>query len=191
MRKPQWWALAALSGTIGVALVLAASAQSPQIQSGRHPAKPPASAKKTAAKSKKKLNQNPRFMDSGPQTLAQLLAERTKLKEKDVNKVLQALGPVFVQQLASGQQVSLPGVGTIQVITIRSHRGPVNGQYVLIPNQNTVELQPSGQLIDAANSDGAASVRTILPFQYNDYNPMPAGIDPGMRTNGMRVPSRR
>jgi nucleoid DNA-binding protein len=152
MRKAQWWGLAGLLA----ALVLIAGAAAPA---------------QTGSGKKKK-----------PQTLQSRIAKATKLKEKNVAKMLRALGPAITAQLQAGKSVDLAGVGTFRVVQVAEHRNLVNGRVVRVPAANYIEFVPSGTLNGAAAATPAPA-RTVPAFEYN---PRPYET-PGFRTEGLKV----
>jgi nucleoid DNA-binding protein len=157
MRKRQCWALTALLATLGVTLGLAAPVRS------QRPQQPE------------------------PLTLAGRVAAATKMEEKDVEKMLKALGGAVRSQLTGGQSVELPGLGTLRVVRIAAHRDLVDGRPAVIPESNYVEFLPFGDLVGAANAPGAVPASNVLPFEYN---PLPGQVK-GLRNPGVRQPNVR
>ena len=125
--------------------------------------------------------QTPRPREEG--TLIQRLAKSAKLPEENANRFWNALGPVLRDELASGREVSLPGVGNFRVVRVEAHRDLVNGRPTTFPATNTVEFVPSGVLKDAANSPSAVPAETVPEFKYI---PLP-GQTPSQQTLRMRV----
>jgi nucleoid DNA-binding protein len=121
------------------------------------------------------------------ETLSQRLARATKLTEKDVNQLLNALGPAIQDDLKRGREVSLPGLGLFRIVRIAEHRDMRDGRPVTIPAVNTVEFIPAGGLVDSASSESAQPAETVPPFQYN---PLP-GQTPGQKIGRTRVPPVR
>jgi nucleoid DNA-binding protein len=169
MRTANARARGALYGTLVAGLALAAPALSqPQ------PQRPPQAIPPTAPRPVKL-------------TLAGQIAAATKVDEKDVDKVLQALGPAVAAQLTRGQQVNLPGLGTLRVVQIPEHRDLVGGRPASIAASNTVEFLPAGPIAGAANAPGAKPAEVVPPFEYN---PLP-GQTPSPRTPSSRIPGPR
>lgn len=167
MSKRHGWALAALLGGLGLTLALNApvhSQKAPEIKSG--------SPKQKA-----------------PDTLQGRVAQASKLSEDDVNKVLKALGPAVRDELKRGKTVTLPGLGTLRVVRIPQHKDMEigTGRPLTVAAENTIEFLPTGELVGAANSDGAVPAETVPPFQYI---PLP-GQTPGQKVGQTRVPSTR
>src|SRR5262245_3762634 len=100
MRTAHGRARGALVGTLVAGLALAAPALS-QPQPQRPPQVVPPSRPQPV-----KLS------------LAGQIAAATKVDEKDVDKVIQALGPAVATQLTRGQQVNLPGLGTLRIVQV-------------------------------------------------------------------------
>jgi nucleoid DNA-binding protein len=122
-----------------------------------------------------------------PQTLKSRIVKATKLPEADVQKMLTALGPALRDQLKTGAQVDLPGLGVFRVVRIPDHRDLSGGRPVTVPGSNYVEFLPTGDLIRAANGAGVTPNETVPPFEYiiNPYQ------TPGMRTGTTRDPGTR
>lgn len=155
MRKHHSWSLAALGATLLLTLVLADPAQS------QRPALP----------------QEP--------TLAGDIATRSGVKEADVAKVLQAMGPAVTQRIAAGQTVELQGLGTIRVVRIAEHKDLVDGRPATIPAVNNIDFVPTGNLTNAANAANAVPAVTVPAFQYN---PIQNRV-PSTRVPSTRIPS--
>ena len=166
MRKPQWWALGALLGTLGLVLGLASPAQSQRIIQGQG------------------LGQRPQ----GDDTLRGRLIRETKFQGNDVDKFLTALGPAVTDMLRSGQQVSIPGLGTFRVVNIPPHRGLAGGRAAVFPGSNYVEFLPVADVVNAANTGGAIPAESVPPFFYNPQpNQVPAPHVGTVRSTGMRT----
>jgi nucleoid DNA-binding protein len=171
MRKLQWGVLVALVGTLGLVLGLAAPARSQRPQ----PGKPGQPARPNQPKEKEK------------ETLKGRLARVTRLPEQDVTKLLAELGPAVRDQLAAGNQVELPGLGTFRVVRVPEHRDLVGGRPAVIPASNNVEFLPAGSIVNAANGPGAVPAVTVPPFEYN---PLPQQT-PGQKVGNTRTPNTR
>ncbi len=117
------------------------------------------------AKEPKIISQKPAAKEQ-PATLSGRVAAQTKLKEEDVAKVLEALGPAVRDQLARGDRAELPGLGVFRVVRVAAHRDLVDGRPAMIEASNYVEFLPTGGLVDAANAAGAVPSDTVLPFQF-------------------------
>ena len=124
---------------------------------------------------------------TGKQTVAQAIVKRTKLEEKDVAKMLDALGPVIRDKLANGETIDFPGVGQFRVVHIPDHRDLVNGRPAVIAGSNTVEFGPAAEMVDASNSPDAVPAVTVPQFEYNTL----PGQTPGMKSSGTRAPNVR
>jgi nucleoid DNA-binding protein len=120
-------------------------------------------------------------------TLPQKIAKATKLKEEDATKFFQALGPAIAEELKSGKEVTVPGLGLFRVVRIPEHRDLQNGQPVTVPAVNTVEFMPEGTVTTAANSESAKPSETVPPFQYI----LLPGQTPGQKAARNRVPAQR
>jgi nucleoid DNA-binding protein len=124
------------------------------------------------------------------ETMAQRVARTTKLSEKDVNRVLQELGPAIRDELGRGRQVALPGLGTFRVVRVEEHRDMGRGgRPVVVPAVNTVEFLADGNLDAAANSAGAQPAETVSGFHYVPLPDQTPGQKVGpVRTPGIRTP---
>jgi nucleoid DNA-binding protein len=167
MRKPQWWALGALLGTLGLVLGLASPAQSQRIIQGQG------------------IGSRPPGNDT---TLRGRLIQETRMQGNDVDKLLNALGPSVVGMLSSGQQVSIPGLGTFRVVNVPPHRDLAGGRAAIVPGSNYVEFLPTADMVNAANAGGAIPAESVPPFFYN---PMPGQVPSPhvgtVRSTGMRT----
>jgi nucleoid DNA-binding protein len=121
------------------------------------------------------------------QTLKDRIMALSKLPEKDVDKMLQAIGPAIRDHLRAGESVELPGLGVFRVVNIPAHRDLAGGRAVTVGGANYVEFVPAAGLVSAANAPGVVPNETVPPFQYV---PLP-GRDPGMKAGSARVPGRR
>lgn len=120
-------------------------------------------------------------------SLSASIARDTRLKEEAVKKFLDAMGPVFKEQLRAGRQIELPGVGTFQVVRVTEHKDLVNGRPAVIPAKNYIEFVPVTGLNDAANAPGAVPARTVEGYEFR-VNP---DSTPGFKTEGKRTPGTR
>jgi nucleoid DNA-binding protein len=115
------------------------------------------------------------------------LAKKTKLSEEDVTKLLEALGPIVREQLANGETVELPGLGTIRVVRVPEHKDLVQGRPATITAVNNVEFLPVGEIVQAANAPGAVPAVTVPAFEYD---PLP-GQTRSQRAPYVRMPNDR
>ena len=120
--------------------------------------------------------------DAPKATLSSLVAKKTKLDEADVAKVLEALGPIVRDKLASGETIEFPGIGQIRVVRIPEHKDMVKGRPGVIAATNNVELIPTDEVVKAANSPTAVPAVTVPVFEFN---PLPD------QTQGLKMPSSR
>src|SRR5262249_50797041 len=107
---------------------------------------------------------NPGEKKSTPPTLKAGLTAATKEKPETIDKLLNALRPAVSEQLRSGREVELPGVGTLRVVRVAEHLDLVGGRPATIPARNFVEFVPGGTLNADANSPGARPARTIQGY---------------------------
>jgi nucleoid DNA-binding protein len=166
MRKPHWLALVALLGTLGLLLGVAEPARSQKAKEIPGVAEPV----------------RPQRAKEVPQTITSRIAKETKLPEKDVQKMLTALGPAIREQMRTGAPVEVPGLGTFRVVRIPEHRDLISGKPATVAGSNYVEFLPTAELVGAANAAGAVPAETVPPFEYI--------IDP-YQTPGMRVGTTR
>jgi nucleoid DNA-binding protein len=150
MQKLRWAARAALFGTLGLFLCLAAPAQTIKVDPG-------------VATNPKVKAENKQTSD----TLAGRIAAGTKLKEEDVTKVIAALGPIVRDKLRNGERVELPGLGVFRVVRIPEHKDLIDGRPGTIAATNYVEFLPVSELVDAANSADATPAVTVPPFEFH------------------------
>ncbi len=115
------------------------------------------------------------------------LARKLQVRQQLVNDFFKELAPAVIADLRAGNQVVLPGLGTLRVVRVAEHRDLRNGRPVLIPAVNYVEFLPVQALVAAANSEGARPAVTVPAFQYN---PLPQQT-PSQRTPRTRTPSFR
>src|SRR5262245_33940493 len=130
MRRTRWVGLASLLGLMG--LVFTAQAQ--------------LTTKEKAAREGEA--REARVYGPGvprSESFRKRLAKATKLKEADVQKVLQEIGPAIREQLVTGQQVDLPGLGTIRIVRIAERKDLVDGRPRTIPASNVIDFVPSAE----------------------------------------------
>jgi nucleoid DNA-binding protein len=122
-----------------------------------------------------------------PMPIKDRIAKEAKLKPVDVQAMLNQLGPAVQEQLRSGAQVEIAGLGTFRVVRIPEHKDMVDGKPATIGATNYVEFLPSGPLTAAANSAGAVAAETVDPFAYivDPYHV------PSMRVGTNRNPGTR
>ena len=120
-------------------------------------------------------------------TVARAVSTKTKIPEKDVVKVLEALAPVIREKLSNGETVELPGLGTLRVVAIPAHKDLVKGRPATIEATNNVEFVPFGELVKAANGANAVPAVTVPQFEFN---PLPEQTK-GQRTPNIRAPNIR
>jgi nucleoid DNA-binding protein len=120
-------------------------------------------------------------------TFAGRLAKASNVSEEDINKALQALGPVMREELSKGQAVTIQGLGTFRIVRLAEYKDMRDGKPVTIPARNTVEFLPSEGTLDAANSEDATPAVVVPAFEYKT---MP-GQTPGQKMGRTRVPDVR
>ena len=122
-------------------------------------------------------------------SVTRAVAQRSKVKEEDVAKVLEALAPVLREKLSNGETVEIPGLGTLRVVGVPAHKDMVKGRPVTIEAVNSVEFLPVGELVQAANSANAVPAVNVPQFEFN---PLPdqtkAQRAPYVRMPNVRVP---
>jgi len=117
------------------------------------------------------------------QTFNGRIGQLSKVPEDDVNKAMQALGPVMREELSKGNSVTLAGIGTFRIVKLPEYRDLKDGKPVVIPARNTVEFIPDDGMRGAANSDNAIPAVVVPAFEYNA---MP-GQTPGQKMGRTRV----
>jgi nucleoid DNA-binding protein len=121
-------------------------------------------------------------------TLTARLAKSADIPEEKVAKLLKELGPAISAQLAKGEKVELPGLGTLRVVRVAEHRDLVNGRPAIIAAKNYVEFLPVGALNDAANAPGAVPQDTVPVWQFNPLgNQVPSERIPSGRVPGTKT----
>jgi nucleoid DNA-binding protein len=121
-------------------------------------------------------------------TLPQRLAEAAKLPEDSASRFLQALGPVFRDELRRGKEVTIPGLGRFRVVRVEEHRDMQNGRPVTVPASNRVEFVAAEIIDTAANAEGVTPADTVVPFQYITLpGQTPSQKAPPSRTPPVRV----
>jgi nucleoid DNA-binding protein len=123
----------------------------------------------------------------GQATVARAVSNKTKIAEKDVAKVLEALAPVIREKLSNGETVEVPGLGTFRVVGIPAHKDLVKGRPATIEATNSVEFVPFVELVRAANSADAVPAVTVPEFEFD---PLPNQTK-GLRTPNIRAPNVR
>jgi nucleoid DNA-binding protein len=121
------------------------------------------------------------------ETFNQRVAKGAKLSAEEVARVLKALGPVIREDLAKGQSVNLPDLGSFRIVRVEKHKDLVDGVPTSIPASNYVEFIPSGGLSEAANGANVTPADSIPAFQYV---PLP-GQTPSQKTDYLRISGRR
>jgi nucleoid DNA-binding protein len=123
------------------------------------------------------------------ESFAQKLAHSAKLTEEQATRFLDALSPVFQDELKAGKTIQIKGLGTFRVVRIAEHKDMElgTGRPITVPASNTVEFVSTNELDAAANSANAKPAETVLPFQYN---PLP-GQTPSQKVGRTRVPPQR
>jgi nucleoid DNA-binding protein len=114
--------------------------------------------------------------------LAGAIARKSKVSEEDINKVLEALGPVIRDRLSNGETVEIAGLGTFRVVRIPEHKDMVKGRPATIEATNSVEFVPFAACVDAVNGPNAVPAVTVPQFEYN---PLPD------QTKSQRAPYQR
>lgn len=185
MRRNRWLAL----GVVGLGLILAAQSHSQvQVQQPKFgPQGQPAQPRPG------ELGQD--IDKSAADGLAKKLAATTKLDQKDVLKVLAALGPALTESMSAGQTVQIPGLGSFRLIRVPERRSLVDGQAVVIPTRNVVEFVSDGSVAQATNAQGVTTAGSIPNSQTYilptaPFEPLPSRT-PESRAPDTRAPSSR
>lgn len=121
-------------------------------------------------------------------TFEKTLAEASKLREDQVVALLNVLGPVISDQISSGKQVTIPGLGTYRVVQLEEQKNLVEGRVVTQPSTNVIEFLPEAGITRAANAQGAIPAVVIPAFQYSLLpDQTPSTKVPYQRTPSSRV----
>jgi len=85
--------------------------------------------------------------------LVSVLAERSGLYNKQATALLDDLADVVQAQLATGGEVTLPGIGKLAVTerAERTGRNPQTGEAITIPARKAPKFTPASRLKEAAN----------------------------------------
>ena len=124
---------------------------------------------------------------AGPETLTQRLARLSKLPEADVALVWEKVGVALKEDLLHGQQVQIPGLGTMHIVRIQDHKDLKDGRPVTIAGTNTVEFLADGELTSAVNGKGVEPVETVPEFRFRVF----PDSTPGQKTPTVRNPGQR
>jgi nucleoid DNA-binding protein len=122
------------------------------------------------------------------ETMPERLARVVRVKVEVVNSFLKELGPAVTAEIIRGNQVILPGLGTLRVVRVAEHRDLRNGRPVVIPATNYVEFVPTGGLVQAANSATARPAATVPAFEFVPKpNGAPSERAPKVRATQIRT----
>lgn len=82
------------------------------------------------------------------------IAEKTQGKRTEVERVLDALASVVLDELLGGGMIILPGLGKIESTQrgARPGRNPKTGETVEIPARKAVKFKPSAELKRSINA---------------------------------------
>ncbi len=83
------------------------------------------------------------------EALVHKAAEATGLTKKDLEMAWKALQKAIVEELHSGEEVTIAGVGKLKptVRAARTGRNPQTGQEIAIPEKQTVQLKVSSTYV--------------------------------------------
>src|SRR5262245_14234313 len=83
------------------------------------------------------------------------LMHKANLPQKQVELVIQELGPSIARELQQGNRVTLPDLGRFEVETIPGHwqQDPQTGNKQFIPPSQTVKFTPSDLLRQTVNKN--------------------------------------
>lgn len=83
--------------------------------------------------------------------LVEAIAEAVPLAQRDVRAALGYLEDICAAALRRGDRVTLPGIGTLEVVqrAARTGRNPQTGEAIEIPAQRAVKFRPAKSLRDA------------------------------------------
>lgn len=81
--------------------------------------------------------------------------ESVVISKADMEAVLESLGEIIQASLATGTEVTLPGVGKLTVTerAARTGRNPQTGEAVQIPASRSARLKPSKALKEVLNDE--------------------------------------
>lgn len=136
----------------------------------------------------------PTKVDPRKETLNQRIARLSGVKEKDAERVVNALGAAAFEDLKQGKTVSIPNLGSFRIVRYPSYRNIDNTtRPYTVPAVNAVEFTQATSLGEAANIEGIEPEEKIPPpYQFNPLGGRtPTQTPPEVRTSGQRVPYTR
>lgn len=85
--------------------------------------------------------------------LVKVMATKSELTQKDVQKVLDAFFETIVETLKTGEKVQLVGIGSFEARqrSARKGRNPQTGEEIEIPARTDLVFRAGKQLKDALN----------------------------------------
>ena len=85
--------------------------------------------------------------------LTDAVAEKVGTTKRDAHEVIRAFLDVVEERLAAGENVTLPGLGTLKVVMRdeRAFRNPQTGEMVQKPRTQVVKFKPSPGLKEAVS----------------------------------------
>jgi DNA-binding protein HU-beta len=79
--------------------------------------------------------------------LIQAYATAANVKAAEAKAAVETLADIFESTLLTGEEVTIPGVGKLKVVTkaARNGRNPKTGEAIQIPAKRVVEFTPSAE----------------------------------------------
>jgi nucleoid DNA-binding protein len=122
------------------------------------------------------------------ETLGQRLARLSESTEQQADRFLAVLGPALQEELKSGNEVKLQGLGTLRIVRIPEHKDmATGGRPIIVPATNTVEFLAEEAIAEAANASAAVPAAVVPQYEQ----PVLPGQTPGQKVGRTRVPSTR
>ena len=86
--------------------------------------------------------------------LVALLQEKTGGTPEEARKTVNAMIDILTESLAKGDNIQLPGVGSLKVVDRTEHKGrhPQTGEEITIPAHKTVKFSPGKLLRETVKS---------------------------------------
>lgn len=90
------------------------------------------------------------------QQLLEILSDKSGIRKRQAEALLDALGEAVKEALAVGDEVAIPGVGKLKTAArpARQQRNPRTGEAIQVPEKKVVKFVPSKTLKDAVAGSG-------------------------------------
>jgi nucleoid DNA-binding protein len=117
------------------------------------------------------------------------VANRTKLPEVTVKKILDAMGLEVLAEMQRGGAETLPNLGKMRIVRIPEHKDMERGtgRVITAAGRNYVVFDPEGDVASAANIANVVPNEVVPQFEYNVL----PGQTPSPKAGRTRVPPIR